>query len=126
MEYFLGMKKILLIAALLFSFNSWAADDDLPPDGLFVSYHPNGQVRLTGKVTDRKKSGLWQYYYNNGQLQQKEKYRNGNPISTWKSFDNEGKLIAEYWYGNGIKDDTSRKESVIHRIGTIKVKPNKQ
>ena len=120
------MTKLILISALLFSFNSWAADDDLPPDGLFVSYHPNGQVRLTGKVTDRKKSGLWQYYYDSGQLQQKEKYRNGKPISTWKSFDNEGKLIAEYWYGNGIKDDKSRKESVIHRIGTIKVKPNKQ
>ena len=66
------MKKILLISALLFSFNSWAADDDLHTDGHFISYYPNGQVRLTGKVTDRKKSGLWQYYYDNGQLQQKE------------------------------------------------------
>ena len=29
------MIKLILISALLFSFNSWAADDDLPADGLF-------------------------------------------------------------------------------------------
>ena len=122
------MKKLILIAGLLLiTSNGWAEDDDLPPDGTLISYHSNGQVRLTGEVNDRKKSGVWGYYYDNGQLQQKETYRNGKPIGTWKSFDREGKLIAEHWYGNGIKVFDMDKQQNYVGSGSIKVKnPNKQ
>ena len=119
------MKHLILISALLFSFNTWA-DDGLPPDGSFVSYYPNGQIQLTGKVVDRKKSGVWEYYYDNGQLQQKEKYRKGKPISTWKSLDSEGKLIGEYWYGNGIKVSDIKNKEHTRNYGTPKPIPNTQ
>ena len=118
------MKKLILISAFLFSFNGWT-DDGLPPDGSFVSYHSNGQIKLTGKVVDRKKSGVWEYYYDNGQLQQKEKYRNGEPIGAWKSFDLKGKFIGQYWYGNGIKASDIKNKEHIRDYGTIKIKPNK-
>ena len=122
------MKKLILIAGLLLiASNGWAEDDDLPPDGALISYHSNGQVRLTGEVKDRKKSGVWGYYYDNGQLEQKETYRNGKPIGTWKSFDREGKLIAEHWYGNGIKDFDTQEQQNYVGSGSVKVKnPNKQ
>ena len=122
------MKKLILIAGLLLiASNGWAEDDDLPPDGTVISYHSNGQLRLTGEVKDRKKSGVWGYYYDNGQLQQKETYRNGKPIGTWKSFDREGKLIAEHWYGNGIKASVTQKQQNYVGSGSTKVKnSNKQ
>jgi len=118
------MKHLIPISALLFTFNGWA-DDGLPPDGSFVSYHPNGQIRLTGKVVDRKKSGVWEYYYDNGQLEQKEKYRNGKPIGAWRSFDSKGKLIGQHWYGNGIKVSNIKNIEHTRNYGTIKTKPNK-
>ena len=118
------MKKLILISALLFSFNGWG-DDDLPADGSFISYYQNGQIKLTGKVLDRKKTGIWEYYYENGQLQQKEKYRNGEPVGAWKSFNLEGKLIGEYWYGNGIKGSNINNKERNHNHGSIKTKPPK-
>ena len=122
------MRKLILIAGiLLITSNGWAEDDSLPPDGPIISYHSNGQVRLTGEVKDRKKSGVWDYYYDSGQLQQKEKYKNGKPIGTWKSFDQEGKLIGERWFGNGIKVFDIQKQHTHVGNGTTKVKnPNKQ
>ena len=122
------MRKLILIAGiLLITSNGWAEEDSLPPDGAIISYHSNGQVRLTGEVKDRKKSGVWVYYYDSGQLQQKEKYKNGKPIGTWKSFDQEGKLIGERWFGNGIKVFDIQKQNTHVGNGTTKVKnPNKQ
>ena len=122
------MRKLILIAGiLLITSNGWAEDDSLPPDGPLISYHSNGQVRLTGEVKDRKKSGVWVYYYDSGQLQQKEKYKNGNPIGTWKSFDREGKLIAERWFGNGIKVFDIQRQHTYVGNGSTKVKnPNKK
>ncbi len=119
------MKRILLISLLVLSFNGWT-DDSLPPDGSFVSYHPNGQIQLTGKVADRKKSGVWEYYYDNGQLQQKEKYRNGRPIGAWQSFDSKGKLIGQHWYGNGLKASDIKNKEHTRNYGTAKPIPNKQ
>ena len=122
------MRKLILIVGILFiTSNGWTEDDSLPPDGSIISYHSNGQVRLTGEVKDRKKSGVWVYYYDSGQLQQKEKYKNGKPIGAWKSFDQEGKLIGERWFGNGIKVFDIQKQNTHVGNGTTKVKnPNKQ
>ena len=122
------MKQLILIAGLLLiASNGLAEDDDLPPDGSFISYHPNGQVRLTGEIKNRKKSGVWEFYYANGQLQQKEKYKKDKPIGTWKSFDREGLKLAEHWYGNGIKVFDIQGQQNYVGSGSVKVKnPNKQ
>ena len=88
------MKKLILIAGLLLiASNGWAEDDDLPPDGTLISYHSNGQVRLTGEVKDRKKSGVWGYYYDNGQLQSESIINDG--VEELKFYDKEGNLLPE-------------------------------
>ena len=92
------MKKLILISALLFSFNGWA--QDLPPDGKFTVNHKNGEVYLTGEVKNRKKHGTWEFYYETGQLQAREKYNEGKPIGVWKTFSAKGRLIEEKDFSN--------------------------
>ena len=92
------MKKLILISALLFSFNVNA--QDLPPDGKFTVNHKNGEVYLNGEVKNRKKHGTWEFYYETGKLQAREKYNEGKPIGVWKTFSAKGRLIEEKDFSN--------------------------
>ena len=92
------MKKLILISALLFSFNIQA--QDLPPDGKFTINHKNGEIYLTGEVKNREKHGTWEFYYENGQLQAREKYNKGKPIGIWKTFSEKGRLLEEKDFSN--------------------------
>ena len=94
----LTMKKLILISALLFSFNVIA--QDLPPDGKFTVNHKNGETYLTGEVKNGEKHGTWEFYYESGQLQAKEKYNEGKPIGVWKTFSARGRLIEEKDFSN--------------------------
>ena len=103
------MKKLILIAGLLLiASNGWAEDGDLPPDGTLISYHSNGQVRLTGEVKDRKKSGVWGYYYDNGQLQRRGKHQQGQLIGLWEYLDMDGQLIETKVFKNGMEMNTKK------------------
>ena len=92
------MKKLILISALLFSFNVIA--QDLPPDGKFIVNHKNGEIYLTGEVKNGEKHGTWEFYYESGQLQAREKYSEGKPIGVWKTFSARGRLIEEKDFSN--------------------------
>ena len=46
-------------------------------DGLFETYHENGQLQAKGNLKDDKRDGLSEEYYENGQLKLKENYKNG-------------------------------------------------
>ena len=94
----LTMKKLILISALLFSFNVIA--QDLPPDGKFTVNHKNGETYLTGEVKNGEKHGTWEFYYESGQLQAREKYNEGKPIGVWKTFSARGRLIEEKDFSN--------------------------
>ena len=41
---------------------------DGKPDGLWESYHENGQLSSKGHYKDGKRDGLWKFYYEDGQL----------------------------------------------------------
>lgn len=94
----LTMKKLILISALLFSFNVIA--QDLPPDGKFTVNHKNGETYLTGEVKNGEKHGTWEFYFESGQLQAREKYNEGKPIGVWKTFSARGRLIEEKDFSN--------------------------
>ena len=91
------MKKVILISLLALFSNSWA-ENNLPPNGTFISYHDNGKIALTGEIKNNKKSGIWKYIYNNSQLQARELYGGGKPIGTWQYFDKEGHLLQEHTF----------------------------
>jgi hypothetical protein len=101
------MKKLILISALLFSFNGWAENEsrdikiidyefleanDLPTDGKFQLNYPNGKPYLTGELMNDHKQGTWKFYFENGKLQAIEKYDDGRPVGIWKYYNENGKL----------------------------------
>ena len=87
-----GMKKLILISALLFVVSNVYAND-LPTDGAFQIPHANGKIYLKGELKNDKKEGTWEFYYDNGQLQAVEKYSGGKPVGVWKYYEEDGKLI---------------------------------
>ncbi len=87
------MKRLVLISALLLSFNVNA--QDLPPDGKFIVNHKNGETYLTGEVKNRKKHGTWEFFYETGQMQAREKYNEGDPVGVWKTFSTNGRVVEE-------------------------------
>ena len=98
------MKKLILIAGLLLiASNGWAEDNDLPPDGTLISYHSNGQVRLTGEVKDRKKLGVWDYYYDNGKLTELVQYNYTGSLSKLSALlsMSENTYMIHNYYPNG-------------------------
>ena len=92
------MRKLILISALLFSFNIQA--QDLPPDGKITINHKNGEIYLTGEVKSREKHGTWEFFYDTGQLQAREKYNEGKPVGLWKTFSKNGRVLEEKDFSN--------------------------
>jgi antitoxin component YwqK of YwqJK toxin-antitoxin module len=61
-------------------------------NGIYMSWHENGQKEHEGMMKDGKREGLWQTWYDNGQ-----KYSEG----MWKEGNQEG--LREIWYETGQK-----------------------
>ena len=50
-------------------------------DGLFESFHPNGQLEVRENYTLGLKHGLHEMFYENGQLSKTEEYKNGKRVN---------------------------------------------
>ena len=46
-------------------------------DGLWESYHENGQLKRKGNYEDGKKDGLFEYFYTDGSLEKIENWKDG-------------------------------------------------
>ena len=51
------------------------------PEGFWVSYHLNGQLRDKGQYKNGLKEGSWVSYFGNGQLRSTRNYKNGIMIN---------------------------------------------
>ena len=109
----IGMKKLILISALLLVASN-VYSNDLPTDGAFQINHSNGKLYLKGELKNDKKEGIWEFYYDNGQLQAVEKYSGGRPVGVWKYYEENGKLIkrVDQLVDNSIRPP-GRKENYV-------------
>jgi len=65
------MKKLILISALLFSFNGWADENksEVPPeDGSYETYWVGKRLKEQGFYKNGKLESVFQGYYDNGKL----------------------------------------------------------
>jgi hypothetical protein len=96
----------------------------LKTNGLFESYHKNGEIASSGQtVYGRVGSGLWTYYYKNGEKKSEEKL-------SQSSFFNDVKvnLVINFWDKEGNKTVSNGKgfakfklkDSEIFNIGNYK------
>ena len=49
-------------------------------NGLYESFHPNGQLESKGNYKNGNLDGLYEYYYGDGQLESKVCYKNGESV----------------------------------------------
>ena len=64
-------------------------------DGLYESYHKNGQLDRKGNYKDGRQDGLFIGFYENGQLAFKVNYKNGREDGIYKWYDENGQLTSK-------------------------------
>jgi len=73
-------------------------------EGLWETYHKNGQLLFKGTYKNGKKDGVFEKYWDNGQLDRKEiTWKNGRRDGVWEFYDKKnGQLKKRQTWMNGI------------------------
>jgi len=72
--------------------------------GKYIRYHDDGtlsKVTQKGSYKNGQKDGVWESYHNNGQLSSKVSYLNGNLNGVWEKYRENGQLDFKCSYLNG-------------------------
>ena len=72
-------------------------------DGLFETFHLNGQLMTKGTYSNGKKEGFHEKFLENGQLSERSKFIEGTKVSH-QQFDKNNKLIKDFVYIDGEKN----------------------
>ena len=72
-------------------------------DGLYESFHPNGQTGVRENYTLGLEHGLHEVFYENGQLKETGNFINGEKDGLWEAFDERGQLTETINYKMGLK-----------------------
>ena len=72
-------------------------------EGIYKSYHINGQLYKKVNYIDGKMNGIYKEYYNNGQLYREVNYIDGKMNGINKLYWDDGQLWEEVNYINGKK-----------------------
>ncbi len=98
-------------------------------DGVFFSFYPNGNTRLSGQYRRNNKEGLWQFYSDKEQLQDSTYYLHNVPVGKSYSFypsgqtrqisiyDTLGKGMGTY---TGYKEDGTLEQTGFYSSGLLK------
>lgn len=71
-------------------------------DGVYITYHPNGQIKRKFKIEDGKLNGVSLKYHDNGVIQCIEKYKNNKLHGNILEYNNYGLIIFKYEYDEGV------------------------
>ena len=98
---------------------------NIPFSGQIESYHPNGQLKIIGDLSDGKKvgnwieyylsgikksegqfangkkDGPWVYYFLNANIKEKQFFIDGHKDGLWEKFDVHGTVVQTESYQNG-------------------------
>lgn len=72
-------------------------------DGLWLSYHDNGQLDSKGEYKNGEMNGAWVYYHNNGILIGKGNWHKGKRDGLWERYYNNGRLWYKGQYNKGVQ-----------------------
>lgn len=70
-------------------------------DGVYRTFHPNGQVNVETNSVQDNVHGPITYHYDNGQVRTTGQFNKGNRHGEWKSFHKNGKDMSVGSYSNG-------------------------
>ena len=66
---------------------------DGKPDGLWTSWHENGQKVKEGMMKDGKEHGLYTEWHENGQKRTEVTFKDGEPVSATKHWNSKGEEV---------------------------------
>ena len=90
-------------------------------EGLWVSYHKNGNIGIKEIYKDGKRDGFYEMYYEYGQLLDKGNYKNRSRDGLWETYYESGQL----WYTSNYKDGGLNGLQVeYYQNGQLKMKGN--
>ena len=89
-------------------------------DGLFETFHLNGQLMTKGTYSSGKKEGFHEEFLENGQLSEKSKFVDGTRVS-FQQFDKNNNLINDLIYIEGEKNGL---ETTLYDDGQVNKKQN--
>lgn len=73
------------------------------PHGKHSVWHPNGNIKLTGKYKNGLRTGKWQYFDSHGRIDSVRQFVQDKPDGKYFQFDNDGKKIVKGIYDYGKK-----------------------
>ena len=75
-------------------------------EGIWLSYHKNGNIGIKEIYKDGKRDGFYEMYYENGQLLVKGNYKDGSRDGLWEYFNEDGSLLRTETLKEGKKIET--------------------
>lgn len=69
-------------------------------NGLFISYHPNGQVKDSGMLIAGIRQGIWHSFYPSGKKDNEGPFLNGNMEGAWTFYHENGAVSTREQYKN--------------------------
>jgi len=70
----------------------------------FRVYHPNGQIKIEGKLNGEKRTGIWKSYYADEQLYVTGGFENGKEHGIFERYRSDGTKWVSRYYENGIQE----------------------
>ncbi len=80
------------------------SDSSGTEQGFWQYFHPNGELKAEGSLSDGKKVGKWKYYTSDGLPESVENYTNGVINGEYISYHPTGKLNVTGNFANGLVD----------------------
>ena len=77
---------------------------NIPFSGHIESYHPNGQLKIIGDLSDGKKVGNWIEYYLSGIKKSEGQFTNGKKDGPWVYYFLNATIKEKQFFINGKKD----------------------
>ncbi|CAN5186545.1 hypothetical protein BH09BAC1_BH09BAC1_04840 [soil metagenome] len=86
-------------------------------EGLYLTYHDNGDTNVIGRVAKKQKNGTWKSYRNDGSLYYVEEHKNGE-LKKGMSYDKEGKKYT-YTKEQLMPSYVGGQAALMQYLGTI-------
>ena len=77
---------------------------NIPFSGHIESYHPNGQLKIIGDLSDGKKVGNWIEYYLSGIKKSEGEFANGKKDGPWVYYFLNANIKEKQFFIDGYKD----------------------
>ncbi len=87
------------------------------PDGIYVEWHDNGQVKDSCEFDKGRKTGKWKSWYNDGTLESEGSYLNDLNTGVWQWFHSNGNIATHEMYREGKLADLSCYDSTGKATG---------